>query len=272
MKEVCISKNDFDKLNNKNIDGYNSESVLYFYHKYLLKVFNQTYNIERKKYILDFLDKNRIIINQDLKEILLPSFSLYVDKVYKGFGMKNIMGVSLDKYLKNPSISFEQKKNILIKLGEFLEKLDNLRKVNSLYQSFYINDLHTGNVMVTLDNNIKIVDVDSFRLDNLIGFPSLYLGTFNSDLYKLDKYQKFSSSIEANRESDLYCYIMIVLEFITGMKLHMKNRANYDYYMRKLRDRGLGKDLLESFKSIFDENSNINPCYALKKIDRQIIL
>lgn len=263
---------EFNKLKQKNTTGHNSESTLYIYNKYLLKIFKQLYNIERKQYTLNALDENRILIKEDLKEILLPVFSFYVDGIYKGFGMKNIPGVSLDYYLKNPHTPFEQKLNALIKLGLFLEKLDNLRKENSFYQNFFINDLHAGNVIVMPDENIKIVDVDSFRIDNLKRFPSLYLESIHYSLLKIPKYQKYGDIVDANRESDIYCYIMIILEFITGKNFSGKNFDIFNYYMRELKENNFPIELIEAFKSIFDNEPNINPCHSLKKIKNQIIL
>lgn len=272
MKKMNFTEEEFDSLVQKNVDGYNTESNLYLYRKYLLKEFKNLYDVERKRIVLDAIDQNRVQISQDLEEILIPAFEFYVEDIYKGFGMKNLPGVTLEEYINDTSISFRKKLRVIIKVGLFLEKLDKLREINPIYQNLFINDLHAGNILVLPNGSIKILDVDSFRIGNQKGFPALYLETYPSPIYRIDKYHVEGDRIKANRESDLFCYIMLVLEVLTNRTFSGTSIPNFEYYMRKLKDRGLFPELVDSFKSIYDDRPNVNPVHMLKKIDKQIII
>lgn len=272
MKSFYMDKETFSQLERKNITGCNTESMLYLYKKYLLKIFINEFDLENKKRNLNILDKNRIMLNEDLEEILLPIFFLFIDSEFKGYGMKNIWGISLDKYLNYPTVSFDLKKQVLIKLGLFLEKLDKLREINDFYLNFFINDLHVGNIIVMPDGSIKIIDVDSFKLGDSPLSLAYNLPLFNDVLNKNNKYQKEGDYIVPNRESDIYCYIIIVLKFVTGIDFSVKNKSSYEYYLRELKSEGVNQGLLDACHSVFDESPCINPVHDLKKLKKQVIL
>lgn len=285
MEKVFFENEDVSKLSSMKVEGFNTESKIFRYEDYVLKYFNCEVNKYCKDRILTELDKCRKDIIEYLPEIVMPEFFFYFNEVFRGYLMKFIDGRTLNSILKDDSVSFDKKREYLIKLGEFLEKLDNVRNVNNELNTLYLNDLHANNVIVTPDSGLRILEPDSMSFKGVDNFPSYYLEVpYGSKLLKLDNkykigYNSFllSEDIEyeemrPNRESDMYCYIMMVLEFICGKDIHMKGYDVYKSIIKDLRGKGLPVELYEIFMNIYSEESNQNPYRLLKKIENNILL
>lgn len=285
MEKVFFENEDVSKLSAMKVEGFNTESKIFRYEDYVLKYFNCEVNKYCKDRILTELDKCRKDIIEYLPEIVMPEFFFYFNEVFRGYLMKFIDGRTLNSILKDDSVSFDKKREYLIKLGEFLEKLDNVRNVNNKLNTLYLNDLHANNVIVTLDSGLRILEPDSMSFKGVDNFPAYYLEVpYGSKLLKLDNkykigYNSFllSENIEyeemrPNRESDMYCYIMMVLEFICGKDIHMKGYDVYKGIIKDLRGKGLPIELYEIFMNIYSEESNQNPYRLLKKIENSILL
>lgn len=275
MKAVKKSIKDVSLLGEKNISGLNSESSILYEGKYVIKCFKGVYDLDNKKIILDILDSKRVYITKYLPEIILPDFYLFIDGSFEGYGMRNYIGRTLEEILSDLDVPFLYKRNCLIKVGEFLEKMKIVRETVPELKDFYLNDLHEGNIIITYDGKVKITDVDSCKIDNSPNFRSLYLcQPYYSRMFKLSKYLKGVDSILANDESDLYCYIMIVLNFLISDKDWQNFRARlrcakyekYLSYLEVLIDAGISSELLESLYNVYEEENNINPYRALSKV------
>ena len=246
MKTIELKK-DILCGSEKEIEELNTESNIYIYNKRIIKIFKKIYMLDIKEKIIDFLDENRIVLNENLEEILLPLFKVNIDKKFSGYGMKFLTGESLEKYLAREDISFENKKLVLIKIGEFLEKMKLLREKDSKFANLFVNDMHPGNIMVE-NGNIKFLDVDSFSVSSDYSCPSYYLSLLTySPMFHLEKYRKDVRKILPNEESDMYCYIMIVEEFLTGLNLRGKSYSSYLYYLKKFKELGMKSELIDSF-------------------------
>lgn len=274
MKEIFLTDDIKDKMRSKTIDGFNSESLIYFYNRYIIKWFNESVNKLEKKELLLRFDGVRKQIQINLPEIVLPQALVYYDDLFAGYQMEFIYGKSLNNILEDESLSFEFKRNVLIELGKFLERMDNVRKNVLPLRNLFINDLHGDNVMVMPDGQIKLLEVDSMKFNNSYNFAAYYLNQlYYSKMYKLrDKYDQGLESILANRESDLYCYIMIVLNFICGKSMHYLRYENYEFYLKEMVSLGLPKELYETFMGVYSDTVNENPYKLLYKLDGRIIL
>lgn len=274
MKEIYLTDDIKDKMRRKTIDGFNSESLVYFYNKYVIKWFNESVNKSEKKKLLLSFDSVRKEIQINLPEIVLPQALVYYEDLFVGYQMEFIYGKSLNNILEDEKLSFEFKRKVLVELGEILERLDTIRNNVLPLRNLFINDLHGDNIIVMPDGQLKFLEVDSMKFNNSYNFAAYFLNQlYYSKMYKLrDKYDQGAESILANRESDLYCYIMIVLNFICGKNMHYLRYENYEFYLKEMVNLGLPKELYEIFMNIYSEESNQNPYKLLSKIESKILL
>lgn len=86
------------------------------------------------------------------------------------------------------------------------------------------------------------------------------------------KYEKNSKdTIIPNEDTDLYCYCMIILNFLLGNKVHLYSLAEFYLYLNYLDYIGVSKELINCFYSIFDLRPNINPFFYIETLtDEQI--
>ena len=285
MERLYFNSEQLDKFSLMSVSGFNNEARIYRYEDYVLKYFNIEIDRYSKEMLLLEFDKNRQDIVLNLPEIVMPEFLFYFKNIFRGYLMQFIEGRTLKSVLRDDSVSFDKKRECLVKLGEFLEKLDNVRKNNSKLSTLYLNDLHANNVMVTPEGGIRILETDSMRFNNVGNFSAYYLEVpYGSELLDLKNkydihYDSFllSEGIEyeemrANRESDMYCYIMMILEFICGEDIHEKSYVNYKNNINLLLKKGLPVELFEIFMNIYSEQENVNPYKLLYKLENNILL
>lgn len=285
MERLYFNSEQLDKISLMSVSGFNNEARIYRYEDYVLKYFNIEIDRYNKEMLLLEFDKNRQDIVLNLPEIVMPEFLFYFKNIFRGYLMQFIEGKTLKSVLRDDSVSFDKKRECLVKLGEFLEKLDNVRKNNSKLSTLYLNDLHANNVMVIPEGGIRILETDSMRFNNVGNFSAYYLEVpYGSELLDLKNkydihYDSFllSEGIEyeemrANRESDMYCYIMMILEFICGEDIHEKSYVNYKNNINSLLKKGLPVELFEIFMNIYSEQENVNPYKLLYKLENRILL
>lgn len=285
MERLYFNSEQLDKISLMSVSGFNNEARIYRYEDYVLKYFNIEIDRYTKEMLLLEFDKNRQDIVLNLPEIVMPELLFYFKNIFRGYLMQFIEGKTLKSILIDDSVSFDKKRECLVKLGEFLEKLDNVRKNNSKLSTLYLNDLHANNVMITPEGGIRILETDSMRFNNVGNFSAYYLEVpYGSELLDLKNkydihYDSFllSEGIEyeemrANRESDMYCYIMMILEFICGEDIHEKSYINYKNNINSLLKKGLPVELFEIFMNIYSEQENVNPYKLLYKLENRILL
>ncbi len=206
-----------------------------------------------------------------IKELLLP-IDLYktLEYIPKHFyTMEFLNGTTLKVLMDNKDKNIF---NYLYKLGYALEK------INESYSDLIIGDLHEGNIMV-VNNEIKIIDPDGFSIKNHENIRSHYLMSSillsEIDPYPINKYPLDNEEfIIPNRNTDLFCYIMIILNTLGGTS-GFYNYLNYEYkyldYLSYLESIGLSKDLIYILKKIITKEDNINPYKEIKKIDPNVL-
>ena len=275
MKTINFTEESLNNLKFMEIGEacYNSEAHIYLYNEFVIKKYMNVswygFSLENRKKTIKFLNNNRRILENELSELVLPEFYVTYHRKFAGFGMLKISGRPLIELLKDERVEIKDKIDALIKVGEFLEKLDEVRKKEQILRDFYMNDLHSGNVMIKSDGMIKFIDVDGVQVSKDIDTRALYLTQpFFSKMRELEKYEVDEETyrFKPSRETVLYCYNMMILELFVGKNI---SKIKYDYYMEyldKLDSKNLDGDLLDSFKRVYDTRENINPCHILKKV------
>lgn len=270
MQVISMSQNKYKQLTKMNLpkEVFNTEAIIYdFRYKGQDKVFkkllnNTGVNLANKLYTLEMLDVNRKYLPENL---CIPDYLTIVGGVVEGFTMPKIEGVNLSTILRNKNLTIEEKIYYLKKIGELLHQLDQIRKYTP-FNDFYLNDIHESNFIVNpYKKTITAVDLDSSRVCSKATFASRYLTPFAllnnvKDKYKIIEDNSSSLGyVEADSNTDLYCYIIMILNYLYGENINNLNLGDFYNYLTYLEEIGINKELIEIFKNIVSNKDNENP-------------
>lgn len=276
MKTINISKKAF--LNLKPLElpdkiTCSESKIFHLMYRNQNKIFKKLYinkgsSFANKLYTVEMLDHYHSILPDTL---VIPDYLISINHETVGFTSPLIDGVNLSLVLENKKISLEEKKKHLKDIGVLLSKMNSIRE-NTELKDFFINDLHASNFVVDKEGNLKAVDLDSCKIaDNKI-FPSLYLSSYNFMKYEIfGKYEKRNDTIIPNEATDMYCYYLVILNFLLEGKVHLYTLEEFYLYLNYLEYIGISKELVNCFYSIFDTGANINPASYLETLtDKQV--
>ena len=270
MQAISMSQNKYKQLTKMNLpkEVFNTEAIIYdFRYKGEEKVFkkllnNMGVNLANKLYTLEMLDVNRKYLPENL---CIPDYLTIVGGVVEGFTMPKIEGINFSTTLKNKNITIEEKIYYLKKIGELLHQLEQIRKYTP-FNDFYLNDIHESNFIVNpYKKTITAVDLDSSRVCSKANFASRYLtplALLNNvkDKYKIIEDNSSSLGyVEADSNTDLYCYIIMILNYLYGENINNLNLEDFYNYLTYLEKIGINKELIEIFKNIVSNKDNENP-------------
>lgn len=270
MQAISMSQNKYKQLTKMNLpkEVFNTEAIIYdFRYKGEEKVFkkllnNMGVNLANKLYTLEMLDVNRKYLPENL---CIPDYLTIVGGVVEGFTMPKIEGINFSTTLKNKNITIEEKIYYLKKIGELLHQLEQIRKYTP-FNDFYLNDIHESNFIVNpYKKTITAVELDSSRVCSKANFASRYLtplALLNNvkDKYKIIEDNSSSLGyVEADSNTDLYCYIIMILNYLYGENINNLNLEDFYNYLTYLEKIGINKELIEIFKNIVSNKDNENP-------------
>ncbi len=244
MKDLYLSSEELYDLESAFPNVNNTESVLYRYNNYILKVFNtiNPYDLNRLKARLSFWQQKQydFLIN--------PEFLLYIDKEFNGFGAKEFPSKNIENYSRN--ISFEEKIRILKIFSLTLKKAHN--------NGIIIGDLNNNNVL-TNGKEIKFCDINSMGFVGAIS-PLMIPCT-------LERNMNISEWDKGTIKSDIFLINTMVLNIlITNHEfpfyLSINNYMNN--YMNKI---NLPGELYDMFIHIYDIFNESNPIYPHEYLD-----
>ena len=257
-----------------------------------------------KLFTLEMLNEYREILPNSF---VIPESLVSVDKEVRGFALPLVKGITLESYLANKNFKTKDKIEYIKKIGELLDSLSSLRKDSGL-DCIYLNDLHASNFMVEpKTKELKVVDLDSCRICDSKPFPARYLtplsllnkapGNNKYDIYQKEKitedgipilqmmsYDEYESYycryrnyrdqlgfVNSNEESDLYCYIVLFLNYLYGSNVGsftLEEFYEYMYYLEKI---GFDQELINAIIKIVTgaPNENIEP-YLDTVTDEQV--
>ena len=280
MQAISMSQNKYKQLTKMNLpkEVFNTEAIIYdFRYKGEEKVFkkllnNMGVNLANKLYTLEMLDVNRKYLPENL---CIPDYLTIVGGVVEGFTMPKIEGINFSTTLKNKNITIEEKIYYLKKIGELLHQLEQIRKYTP-FNDFYLNDIHESNFIVNpYKKTITAVDLDSSRVCSKANFASRYLtplALLNNvkDKYKIIEDNSSSLGyVEADSNTDLYCYIIMILNYLYGENINNLNLEDFYNYLTYLEKIGINKELIEIFKNIVSNKDNENPYDLLDTLTTQ---
>lgn len=269
MEVISFTNKKFDNLKPYELDKtiINTEAKFYsFTHQRKEKLLKLLYHqngeiFANKLYTLEMLD----IYKKYLPNYFcIPESLVTVGGVVKGFSIPKLEGTTLSLALNNKDVSIDKKILYLKKVGGILEHLNSIRK-NKEVDNIYLNDLHDGNFIVNLQNdNIYVIDLDSCRIKNNGPYPAKYFTpkTLSYNLknkYKMDD----KDQLYGDENSDLYCYIIMILNFLYNGDISTMKQEEFYNYLTYLDSLKVNKDLLDIFNLILTTGDNKNPFHYL---------
>ncbi len=282
MNTINISKKKFETLNKLILDNkiFNTEGIIYnFNYNGKEKIFKNLYNITgvsfaNKLYTIEMLNFYKDYLP---KHLCCPDNLVSVNGKVIGFTMPKLDGINLRVLLDNKDVAIKEKIYYLSKIGEILNQMKKIREYTPL-NSFYINDLHEANIIVNPSNkDLDIVDLDSCKISRNGCFPSRFLGpnefiserpnkyTYNNDINNGTGY------LVANENSDLFCYNVMILNFLYNGRVDKMNIQEFYNYLNYLNKLGFNKKLLDSFNKLAINCDNENPYCLLETLEEQQI-
>lgn len=241
--------------------------VLFVYYlenmKKVIKLLSE-YEMEDKKYILNEIYRNR----KDMPyEFIIPDY-LVKGETVNGYMMPFVEGYNLSSILNCEHITLKDKIYYLKKIGKLLEKLKN-------YEDLHINDLHEDNILVDIDTKqIKVLDMDTIKINNSLTFPAKYLGQF-SLINTTPKYRLVKTLEEyaiADRNTDIYCYSIMILNYLADRIVDCMSKEEFNNYLNYLDSIGMDRELLDVFHRLIEKEDNINPMDYLDSITEEQVL
>jgi len=275
MKIISISKKNFRELKPlvlpKSI--LNTEGKIFeFEYQKQPKILKSLFHINgplfaNKLYTIEMLDSNSEYLPDSFYR---PDYLISVGGEITGFTTPLAKGTTLIEILYNKTILPSEQIYYLRKIGEILEQLKNIRKYTPL-KSIYLNDIHESNFIVNPNNKqIAVIDLDSCKIGENTSFPSRYLTPFSilnfSSKYQINNDEKIPGYVKANEQSDLYCYIIMILNYLYGDSINNFTLPNFYEYINYLENIGFNKELVELFSRIVIDKKNENPINYLDSI------
>lgn len=263
-------------------DVLNTEAVMYLYKNKIsnkdYELLKYYYNSTGKYFSNKMFTIHQLITNHDeileyIPNLVLPEKIATQNNIIVGYIMKYYQSKNLSHVLTDLNISKSERISYLTEVGEVLESLKTLRE-NSSISEMYLNDVHEDNFIITNTGKMHVVDIDSCKIENNIPLAAKYLvGSIEGLHLAPNKYDKdeneFGTIFKANEQSDLYCYLIMILNFLYGeRRVHRMSLEEYYDYIDYLSKIGLSSDLKYAFMNLFSKVENENPKDLLKGLEQ----
>ncbi|MBQ2873483.1 MAG: hypothetical protein IJE89_05745 [Bacilli bacterium] len=227
--------------------------------------------LEIKKHTIELLLENKDYFGK--LNIAYPCEPVTIDTEQRAYVANKIKGIELSRAVIDPNITLETKISYFKQVGTLLRQMGELRRKYPHLANFYYNDIHENNFLVTLNDIVYGIDLDSCRIGDNIPICGMY-PTSLPKIKRLDqKYKKCIQVCENSTEYipdkniDLYSYIIMILNFMYGSPFTRWSPEKLDKYLNYLESKGANLELLYALSYVFDESKdNINPDYLLDYI------
>lgn len=279
VEVILLSRNKYKQLTKLNLPKLvlNTESEIFNYrYKGKDKVFKRWYNddgqnIAKKLYTLEMLDyyKKNFPYN-----FCIPDHLVCVAGKVQGFTMPKVEGTNLNVILTDERTAKQEQILYLKKIGELLNQMEHVKKYSEL-KSFNVGDLHASNFIANTNNKtIYVVDLDSSKIGSSSPYPAMYLSPIGLSKHVPQKYKRdnLTGYVMADDNSDKYCYILMILNYLYGSNVNNFSLEEFFNYLAYLKKIGVNNNLLNQFLDIVNNKDNQNPYQYLETLtDTQIV-
>lgn len=267
MQKIQLSREEILKYPTF-VSGKSNEAIIKeFNNTELIKLFH--YYSEYKIETLEEIEKERKNFSL-IKELLIHKAVITSDDIIIAILIDKGYPMTFRRFLKE-SPSFEQVITILKNIGKLLETLKHIREEEQKLTSFFIGDLHEGNILVNPESlEIQIIDLDSCKIGNNHPFLTKYLQFLKTYQYiKTDLSYKYPSNrhnVSPNENTDLYCYCVMILKNLFGIDITKLDITEFYEQLYNLKIQGLPLPLYQSFLDLYRNTENKNPYKLLDDI------
>ena len=247
---------------NITLDSYNTSGYLkivnYFNRKMVLKKIDPIRCDEVISKVL-FLNRYKNLMPSNF---VIPEFLVLLDNKDLYMAIDYINGNNLGDVLKDKNINIRDKKIYLSYIGNTLEEMRHMRE-NPLLSDFCLGDLHEDNFIVS-NKKLYTIDLDDAKIDSISPIASyLQVGSLfsylHTDKYIIEDYNPYFVKYKVDYNTDMYCYIMVILNFLYGDNVNNMDIEEFYCYLDYLDRLGIDGSLLKCFNSIYSDFDNINP-------------
>lgn len=267
FNKFCNSETLYDIKNINHV-----ESDLYVKNGIMYKKMNLSYGqLDNKLNTVNSLIDNKNVI--DIEELVLPSGIVHIDRNSGVLIIKEkfINNINFRYVLNSNLYSFSEKIECFKQIGLILDKMKNVRD-NTNIKDFYLCDLYTDNFILNTDTNrINVIDMDSCKINGNNNCSSYYLFE-NNVIDSVKKYKKkelsWFTEYEINENTDILCYIIMLISFISGCDINKININEFNNYMDYLVNFGLSNQLVSILARIYSNDDNVNPYLLLDELNK----
>ena len=211
---------------NITLDSYNTSGYLkivnYFNRKMVIKKIDPIRCDEVISKVL-FLNRYKNLMPSNF---VIPEFLVLLDNKDLYMAIDYINGNNLGDVLKDKNINIRDKKIYLSYIGNTLEEMRHMRE-NPLLSDFCLGDLHEDNFIVS-NKKLYTIDLDDIKIDSISPIVSyLQVGSLfsylHTDKYIIEDYNPYFVKYKVDYNTDMYCYIMVILNFLYGDNVNNMN-------------------------------------------------
>ena len=291
MKSINVSKKVFNTLEELQLPSevLSTESKLYIYNfrgqekvvKKLYKTNGEYY--ATKLYTVEMLDNCRDNLPNNF---IIPDYTFSINQENVGFTVPKVNGITLSTILKNTKVDTADQLEYLRQVGDMIRQLAYIRRYTGL-KDIYLNDINESNFMVNPKNReVYAIDLDSVKIGSNKIFPGRYLSktgllssvpekyirnesAWEESLDEEDNYKKYSLSegyYIPSANTDLYCYTLLILNYLYGDNVGKLSLQEFYNYLSYLSDLKINKELLDCFANIVNTPDNGNPSNYLESL------
>lgn len=285
MEVRSFSNNLFRQLMPMKLDKniFNTEADLYIYFEKNRwnrekKVIKTLFNDESISFNNKLLTINSLIESKDkinIDELVMPEKFAVSNGEIIGFTMPYIENINFKNILKDKRTDSRLIINYFKQIGNILRRIKELNDYK-IVNGFYLNDIHESNFILNVNTNtMNVVDLDSCKISNNKAFAATYLSPFSKvtelrDKYLLSKSEDSAGYIEPSIDTDLYCYCIMILNYLYKGNIQKMEIAEFYAYLSYLCKIGFPIDLLDCFSALYEHKNNINPVDYLDLIPNEI--
>lgn len=202
------------------------------------------------------LSKNTTLYS--INEIGMPILIYRDGKRICGYTMPYCKGELLEKVLMSSVIDTKKQLICLMNLGKV---------ICNLPANVYIGNLHGNNVLVEENADIHIIDIDGFSIsESEITCPISTKMEFKF-IEKIKKYQHENGRFKISRDSDIFCFYMLVLSWLAKVDAFQFNKNETLLYLEYLKQLGFPQKVINSIHKLYSDKSNNIEMSALFQVD-----
>lgn len=268
MEIVSMSSSDISNLKRLPLNFFNAKGdLLLFRYSNVLRLLKRFDDIVPEEFDKHYTAVNKLnkYRNYMPSDFVIPDFLVKVDDTIKYFAINFVYGNNLSVVLNDKDVSLDKKKEYLKRIGIILRQMENIRN-NTELRSFYLGDIHEDNFIVDKSGELRTIDLDGSKFsedNNPVAkylSPNSLLSKSDNSKYKFDKSNPFFASYIVDKNTDIYCYSIVILNYLYNGKINGISMKEFYDFLTYMNDIGMDRELINSFDRLFGAGDNINPC------------